>query len=106
MLTYGQSKSTYSFSKVQKNEQAFGKNCTLIIDKKENVYTFSFTGIDGQNNFQVAFKLKGNTATIIGDDSPKPTRYRVKRDLDNAGTITFEPKRNEKGTFTYSFKGS
>lgn len=105
-FSYGQSKSTYTFNNVQKNEQNLGKDCTLIIDKKENIYTFSFKSADGKNNFQVAFRLRGNTATVIGDDAPKPTRYKVVSDLDNKGSISFVPKRNENSAFTYSFKSS
>lgn len=105
-MTYGQAKSTYSFNNVQKDDQRFGKDCTLIIDKKENIYTFSFTSVEGNNNFRFSFKLQGNTATMVGDDAPKPTRYRVVRDLDGAGTISFVPKRNENKAFSYSFKGS
>ncbi len=105
-LSYGQSKSTYTFNNVQKNEQSLGKDCTLIIDKKENIYTFSFKSVDGKSNFQVAFKLNGNSAFVVGDDAPKPTRYKVTKDLDGKGSITFVPKRNDNGAFTYSFKSS
>lgn len=104
-LSYGQSKSTYTFNHVQKNGQSLGKDCTLIIDKKENIYTFSFRSVDG-NSLQVAFKLRGNTAVVIGDDSPKPTRYKVTKDLDGKGSISFVPKRNDNGAFIYSFKSS
>jgi len=105
-FSYGQSKSTYAFEKVQKNEQSLGKDCTLIIDKKENIYTFSFKSVDGKNNFQIAFKLRGNTAFVIGDDDPKPTRYKVVSDLDGKGSISFVPKQNSNNAFAYSFAGS
>lgn len=105
-FSYGQSKSTYSFENVQKNEQSLGKDCTLIIDTKENVYTFSFKSVDGKNNFQVAFKLQGNTAFVIGDDAPKPTKYKVISDLDGKGSISFVPRQNKNKAFAYSFASS
>ena len=105
-FSYGQSKSTYAFESVQKNEQSLGKDCTLTIDKKENVYTFSFQSVDGKNNFQIAFKLRGNTAFVIGDDAPKPTRYKVVSNLDSKGSISFVPKQNNNNAFAYSFAGS
>ncbi|MDT7833003.1 hypothetical protein RQM59_11465 [Flavobacteriaceae bacterium S356] len=105
-FSYGQSKSTYEFENVQKNEQSLGKDCTLIIDKKENIYTFSFKSVNGKSNFQVAFKLRGNTAFVIGDDAPKPTQYNVVSDLDSKGSILFVPKQNSNNAFAYSFTGS
>lgn len=110
--SYGQAKSTYTFSKVEKKnmknnvvigQQSIGKDCTLIIDQKKNLYTFSYQSTDNAIDFQVTFKVTGNTAEVVGDDAPQKTIYTVVSSLDNKGAIRFVPKPNNNNAFVYSF---
>lgn len=114
--SYAQSKSTYNFKEVQgksvkngsaTNEQSIGKDCTLIINRQANTYTFSYKGTN-KINYEFTFKLtqkNGETfATVVGDDAPKKTEYKVINSLDDKGTIQLIPIKNINDSFALTFK--
>lgn len=115
-LSYGQSKSTYSFTTVQmkevakgvaSNEKNVGNDGTLIIDSKKNIYTFSYKGTNNVNyefTFQLMKKNGQTFATVVGDDAPKKTEYRVISDLDGKGMIQLIPVKNINHSLALTFK--
>ncbi|MFY0603351.1 MAG: hypothetical protein JXQ93_05345 [Flavobacteriaceae bacterium] len=115
-ISYGQSKTTYSFNTVHmkdmtqgvnSSEKNVGNDCTLIINTQKNTYTFSYTG-NNKVNYEFSFKLfkKGGEtfATVVGDDAPKKTEYKVISNLDNKGTIQLIPVKNIQNSNSLTFK--
>lgn len=113
IVSYGQSKSTYSFNIVQKkdvknnailSEKIIGKDCTLLINKDSNTYTFSYKSLNGEKA-KITFKITGSVARILGSDNSKKTEYKILSNLDNKGTISFVSK-SKNNDFAYSFLNS